>query len=159
MDPCPNQIAPEQVQAPYLVYRYRDHYEYDSGLLSMPLSGLTAGPAPPSTLLVVQARRAATYRIVEFEIVRVGDKPVLPSLVSPNPNEVLLSASVTPQAPVVGPDGCNFTYGVSGRYVYAVLGGPVIPGTDPLRMGSSPTDTTTASGNVYDSGDFDSTIQ
>jgi hypothetical protein len=151
-------LSNNQLANPYTQYDFVNRYEYDPGMLPMPLSGSTSGPVPQATTLLVQVRRPQTRRIAEFEIVRIGDVPEVPKPLPQNANEVLLEAVVTPIAPVIQPDGNRLLYRVKGRYVFAVLQ-PVTPGTDPIRMGKTMADIVPSDSNLLSAGNFTTEVQ
>jgi hypothetical protein len=146
---------------PYLRYEYQSSYDYDPGIMGLPLSGSTGGSPPTATSLIIQVRRPRTVRTVTFSMIRQGARPVIPSPVSPgvlDGSEVLMGSSISPAVPVLQEDGNMYNYGLSGAYTYLQLD-PDVPGEDPLRMGLSRVNIGNADNNLVEPDDFSEEVQ
>jgi hypothetical protein len=121
----------------YIKNLVANRYIYDPGTLPIPLGippdqtqnlgDLGTFPIqPPSvnTVEIVQVSAPTLFRVMTFELLRLGDMPDIPNTLSDNPSEQLVSAEVTTYSPTPNEDGTKLVYGASGRYVF-VLSDPV----------------------------------
>lgn len=98
--------------AHYNDYSIDSSYEWESGLLQVPVAG---PPGSPSVLIQVHA--PYSRKTVSWNAQRYGLKPLLPSANTGNANEVLYNWVCSPQAPVLSATGTP-QYAVSGQYEY-----------------------------------------
>jgi len=142
---------------PYVRYDLFEQYEYHSGTLAIPVAYTTNQPLMGQRQPQEIVATAAPYsrRIVRFWIVRLGAVPNLPSPV-PRSNEVLSDSVVITQAPMLFLDGISKVYPVIGHYIFDNTT-PVVPGIDPLLMGTTDADATYPTSNVLPGASFNRT--
>ncbi len=148
----------DHLKVPYEWYSQTIRYVYDAGILQIPIAkAFTAGQKPAASIVQVVAPFGA--KILKFSSSRIGLLPNVPSPVSPNPaNEILSRMIVDVETPVLLPDGVNHITKAEGTYIY-VLKQPIVAGSDSLRMGGTPIDATSADSNLFSPGQFVSGLQ
>lgn len=125
--PSSPQVRFTESTAPHTVYEIHTQYLWTSGNLQLP----NAGPSPyPNVPTSVIASMSAPFQlaVVTWSASRVGDKPILPSPVTPHPGWTLMSVEITVENPNIGADGLIAETTCSGTYVYAI-DIPIAPGT------------------------------
>lgn len=111
------------------------YYDYSSGLVPMPLGGEGSG----DSVILVRVAKPTSMRKMVFALSRMGRPPVVPSAQPLSDNEVLLSARVSATWPSKMADANTNVYRVEGVYHF-VHKIPLVPGVDPLPVGTGPYD-------------------
>jgi hypothetical protein len=114
----------------YEQYLVLTEYYWNSGLAQLPVAGPDG-----SECRVVKLSAAWGKKIVRYTARRSHLQPDLPSPVTTNPNETLMTARVTPTYEAT-PDGKEYLFTAEGRYDYA-LARPVFM-TDGLGVAAVP---------------------
>lgn len=140
---------PRRQRGMYLAYSIVTSYEDDQGVLQLPIAGDDDEEA-----VFVQTHSPISRMVVEFFMVRLGEKPQVPSAEAAlkDKNLVLLKKTPRWETKQIWVDGHNFLYGAAGSYIYG-LKKPIQPNEnveipDPVYIISSP-------GTVYRPRDFD----
>lgn len=168
--PSPIQVSPDQLIAPYLVYKVRTYYHWDNGTLQLPVAyttpttqttgqqvAYTAPYTQRQAASVVQVTAPHGLKVVTFEIARLGAKPTLPDPTPQSSNEVLGVMDVQPEAPTLGSDGRTYIYKVSGVYLYRLLQ-PYWHTDGLFTGGKTAADQATKTGNALTTKQYSSTI-
>src|SRR5690349_14132577 len=123
-------VSSEQVRAPYIRYNVAINYPYDAGVLQLPVAYTQGQAAPqnPSQLSYTQRQACAQIqvaapmgqKIVTFDLARLGAPCVAPDPTPTNPNETLMSAVITPIAPIIDANGGASLYQMTGTYIYSL---------------------------------------
>lgn len=160
--PIPKLILPsggfsdEQQTAPYDKYDLRVRYEYNSGVILLPVAGPT--PDDPTfegqtAAKIVQASQPFGRKIVRFHLIRTGMQPIAPDPTPTNSNEILKKAVVVLKAPSIMPDGATYIWTMKGLYIY-LLYQPYFT-SNPLSAGTTQVDTATLDDNTITPGNFE----
>ncbi len=121
-------------RAPYDEFSQQMSYEFDSGLLVIPVAG------PPGTPpKIVRTHSPLGAKTMVFAGQRVGALPKLPDPTPQNANEILLAGHIKPAVPSLSMDGTPVAR-VEGSFSYVLL--QPLTHKDTLPMGSAPYDTT-----------------
>lgn len=124
-------------------------YEWDMGLLQVPVAGINP------QCEIIATHQPLARRVFEWTVERPNQAPSAPSWLTNNPNEVLIEKEIYPPSPAMGPDG-SLVWRRSGRYVYALLQAP--GDQDQLFAGVPPYMAISPNAMNVQPGDFDQNL-
>lgn len=108
-------IRPEEILYPYVVYDIETYYAHKSGRVHLPVSGPGALPE------VCDLSGPVTLKIVRFYVERRGKQPVPPPVEPDTDEQVLLEYHPLIVTPVpIGKDMRHAHYVLAGEYLYLV---------------------------------------
>ena len=151
---------------PYDFYTQRQFFEWDGGFVQVPVAapslpmpqGIpTAALAQRQPCEVIQTVAPYGRRIVQWAAQRVGGAPAVPSPLPNDYNQVLLTALLALDPPVLQEDGQLKAVRAAGTYIYACLRPFWL--LDNLNMGATPYDVTPAALNVFQASFFQMGLQ
>jgi hypothetical protein len=140
-----------QAQYPYHHYSLTVRYDYDPGLLPLPVANGGACTSQ-DTFRFIQVQAPTTRKVVEFSAIRQNAPPAIPNPNALDQNLVLLSYSISPVSPIISPSGRDRLYELHGRYVYG-LRNPICPGAS-VPGATSPVDVTALANLAVQQGQF-----
>lgn len=111
-------FTPEHQADPYEDYQMWVGYESSQGKLQLPIAGAPS-PLNQTTSEVVTTSLPYDIKVVSFLVSRHRKPPEIPSPSTSDPNEVLISSTITPMAPSLEPNGTR-KYLILGEYRYAL---------------------------------------
>ena len=116
----------------YSDYAQDSTYEYDSGLLALPVAG------PTAAVKVIRLHGGFGLRHLNFNAAREGRPPVIPPMQNTvGGTDTFLSGSFATALPVPIPNASGYSWGMSGDYTFVQLT-PRVVGTDTFPVGSYP---------------------
>lgn len=110
----------------YSRYKAETTHEFKPGVLILPVAS-ESGRA-----VVVQMHGAISQRIINFDIAKQGNPPVVPAPSTQWGHEFLSVASVTIPTPIPNMNNSGYDWAVRGRYVYVNTTRGIQPGVDNL---------------------------
>lgn len=116
-------FSPDQTSSPYLVYNVKSRFIYDAGILGIPAA--TDAEGDEADMQFVKVCSATAYRIVTFELARIG-LPCVPPDPTPNTGETLIKAEIEDTAPNPSADAGSLLWRRSGYYLFALT----VPGLE-----------------------------
>lgn len=140
----------ENRNAPYGNYTCRISYAMDSGDLQIPVCGPDG-----SECEIVSVQAPCGTKTVAWSVTRTGDKPRIPSPKPSNPNDRLISMTVSPFTDTLTANGVK-EYRIEGVYIYACRL-PYNETTD-MPMGKPPYSDENANENAVKPIDYDDSI-
>lgn len=114
----------------YDKYQQDHRYEYDNGLVVMPVASRTAAHK------VVRLHGGVGIRRVSFDTVRRGKPPVIPTMADTN-WDTFVGGTVTAMTPIPNFQTGGFNWHVSGEYLY-VQTEPRVVGQNTIPTGGYP---------------------
>lgn len=105
-----------QMEAEYTYYTIETTYQTDMGLQVSPSTAARPTASSPSENQIVRVRQQITFKIVSWIAQRLHVKPLLPHWQTSNPNEKLLSRTISACNPLQGLD--SKIWEVRGQYTY-----------------------------------------
>ena len=105
----------------YLRNAVGSRYVFNTGKITVPIAGSPVYPATANTTQSVSWCSPFGFKILWFDLVRVGLQPRIPSPVSQDPNLEFMGGSLDTPAPIVMADGFSYLWQVSGVYYYRCL--------------------------------------
>lgn len=114
----------------YLGYDQQHNYDYDTGLIALPIASRTPG------FRLIRLHGGIGRRKVEWKTARHGKPPIIPTMVN-GPNDTFLGGTVAPQLPVPNAAADGYDWRVSGTYDF-VQTMPRIVGVDTFPVGAYP---------------------
>lgn len=154
-----NTVSSGHLSANYTYAIIRTSYETDDGVRvgSKAAASGVPGQSSRSSNVVVRVRNPRTIKTVSWTVQRMYVKPVLPHWDTGNPNEILLSKTISIQNPSLGI--YQRIWSASGVYTYAFAKEPFVTvnGVERLILvnGVPPTEDAKTALYSYDQGDFD----
>lgn len=122
--PAPDSLSLAQKIAPYQSYNIDTFYRWFSGVLQVPVAQTPAGT--PGTYTnrpsagKVQTSAPYGQKLVVVTATRLNAMPVLPTPITTNSNETLLSVIINPQSPAIIPDMASRLFTIRAEYTYAL---------------------------------------
>lgn len=151
-------IKNDDSQIGYIGWGCTISYSATTGLVAQPIAGNSSisgyGPLAPAgaTCDVVRHNSGMCFKIITAVATRMGVKPVMPSLNTNTPNDVLHSWNAASFSPPNLLDGV-LLYGIVAQFIF-VCQRPPDPRVDSLDMGTPPFTTVPAALNILQPSDF-----
>ncbi len=109
----------------------QDHsYEYDSGVVVLPIARRTTGHR------IIRLHGGVGKRIVRWDSARRGNPPIVPTMADTS-GDTFIHGSITPSLPAPSDDARGYDWRVRGEYVF-VQNVPRISGTHAFPVGQHP---------------------
>lgn len=115
----------------YVRYKVDNRHTYDPGTITLPVASET------SLSVTVRQHGGQSQRIVDFDVAKAGNPPVLPGPVVQGTVDKLQSAEVNIETPSPDSKSGGYNWKAKGRYVYSANGARV-PGEDMLPQTGYP---------------------
>lgn len=125
----------------YRDYDMEQSYEYDTGVIAVPLAGAVPG------MRKVRLHGGYGLRVAQWKAQRAGKPPIIPSMADTT-GDTFLAGSVNMSLPRGNPEASGYNWDVSGTYTYIQL--------TPRRVGQV---TFSAGGYPYPIGGVDQLAQ
>jgi hypothetical protein len=106
--------------ARYDVFGCTVDYEYESGLVQLPVAQAPSAGTPKPAAVLGRRNAAVGTKTVRYFAERAGAQPLVPPPSPDDSTQTLLSAKVVPDQPYLEPGAATWIFKVAATYVYAL---------------------------------------